>query len=290
VKALRVRLGGNVNRRRICGFRRVPDAATFSRRLKEFAGSGVLDRVLNGLVRQYQGEGLVGHICRDSTAIEARERPVNCKREVAPPRKRGRGRPRKGESRPEKKERRLARQLSMKSGAALREVEKQCSWGCKKNSQGNVMFWKGYKLHLDVTDWGLPVTAVVTGASVHDSQVALPMEKVTERRVQHLYRVMDSAYDAPEIRGYIQGRQRVALIEPNRRRRETVPGLDPAHQERYKVRTVVERTYSHLKDSLIPAKLYVRGYAKVKFHLFCGVVCLAAIKILQHFILPSLQN
>jgi hypothetical protein len=55
------------------------------------------------------------------------------------------------------------------------------------------MFWKGYKLHLDVTDWGLPVTAVVTGASVHDSQVALPMEKVTERRVQHLYSVMDSA-------------------------------------------------------------------------------------------------
>ena len=141
VKALRVRLGGDVNLRRICGFRRVPDAATFSRRLKEFAGSGVLDRVLNGLVRQYQGEGLVGHICRDSTAIEARERPVNCKREVAPPRKRGRGRPRKGESRPEKKERRLARQLSMKSGAALREVEKQCSWGCKNNSQGNVMLW-----------------------------------------------------------------------------------------------------------------------------------------------------
>ena len=68
------------------------------------------------------------------------------------------------------------------------------------------MFWKGYKLHLDVTDWGLPVTAVVTGASVHDSQVALPMEKVTERRVQHLYSVMDSTYDAPKIRGYIQGR------------------------------------------------------------------------------------
>ena len=49
----------DANLRRICGFRRVADAATFSRRLKECAGSGVLDRVLNGLVRQYQGEGLV---------------------------------------------------------------------------------------------------------------------------------------------------------------------------------------------------------------------------------------
>ena len=83
VKALRVRLGGNVNLRRICGFHRVTDAATFSRRLKEFAGSGVLDRVLKGLVRRYQGEAPVGHISRDSTAIEAREWPVNRKREVA---------------------------------------------------------------------------------------------------------------------------------------------------------------------------------------------------------------
>jgi hypothetical protein len=39
-----------------------------------------------------------------------------------------------------------------------------------KNSQGNVSFWMGYKLHLGVTDLGIPVTAVVTGANVHDSQ------------------------------------------------------------------------------------------------------------------------
>jgi hypothetical protein len=47
-----------------------------------------------------------------------------------------------------------------------------------------------------VTDIGLPVTAIVTGANVHDSQAAIPMEKLTEKKVQHLYSLMDAAYDA----------------------------------------------------------------------------------------------
>ena len=38
---------------------------------------------------------LVGHIARDATAIEAREKPVKTKRSPSPKRKRGR--PRKGE-------------------------------------------------------------------------------------------------------------------------------------------------------------------------------------------------
>jgi len=48
----------------------------------------------------------------------------------------------------------------MKPGKALNT---DCAWGCKKNSLGNVSFWKGYKLHLDVTEMGIPVTAILTG-------------------------------------------------------------------------------------------------------------------------------
>ena len=84
--------------------------------------------------------------------------------------KRKRGRPRKGEVR-QKEPTRLRRQLSMKSGKAFRELNSNCAWGCKKNSQGKVQAWKGYKLHLDVTDMGIPTAALVTGADVHDSQV-----------------------------------------------------------------------------------------------------------------------
>jgi hypothetical protein len=63
--------------------------------------------------------------------------------------------------------------------------------------------------------------------------------------------------------------------------------LDPAKQERYKIRTVVERAYSHLKDRLIPQSLFVKGNAKVSFVLMMGVISLAALKYLQYFSTPS---
>ena len=44
--------------------------------------------------------------------------------------------------------------------------------GAKTNSQGHEQYWRGYKLHLDVADGQLPISAVLTSASVHDSQVA----------------------------------------------------------------------------------------------------------------------
>jgi transposase len=285
------RLQSDSSLRRICGFTYIPSAATFSRRMKEFADHHILEQILYQIVREYHSEQLVGHISRDSTAIVAREKPVNKKKDVAIQNKskRKRGRPRKGESRPEKQKKRLVRQVAMTSGRALKELDTACAWGCKKNSRGNVQFWKGYKLHLDVTDTGIPVTAVVTGANVHDSQTAIPMEKLTERNVTHLYSLMDAAYDAPEIRGYIGARGRVALIDHNKRRKDSREPMDPAMKHRFRIRSTVERSNAHLKDWLLPSKLMVRGHKKVTFCMMAGVVCLAAIKILQHGILPALE-
>ena len=285
------RLRSDSSLRRICGFSNVPSASTFSRRLKIFSDQHIMEQTLYKMVRKYHEGRLVGHISRDSTAIEAREKPANKKKNVVNQNKpkRRRGRPRKGESRPVKQKKRLFRQLSMSCGKALKELDRACAWGCKKNSQGNIQFWKGYKLHLDVTDTGIPVTAVVTGANVHDSQTAIPMEKLTERNVTHLYSLMDAAYDAPEIRDYIGRRGRVALIDHNKRRKDSREHMDPAMKQRFRIRTTVERSNSHLKDWLLPSKLMVRGHKKVTFCIMTGVVCLAAIKILQHFILPALQ-
>jgi IS5 family transposase len=177
----------------------------------------------------------------------------------------------------------------MKPRKALKELDTDCTWGCKKNSQGNASFWKGYKLHLDVTDLGIPVTAVITGANVHDSQVAIPMEKLTERKITFLYSVMDSAYDATPIATYVSGKGRMPLIDPNKRRGGAQRVFTPAQKERFKIRTTVERANAHLKDWLVPAQIFVRGVRKVSFQLMCGVLCLAAIKILQYFILPAEQ-
>ena len=62
--------------------------------------------------------------------------------------------------------------------------------------------WIGYKLHLDVADGDIPVSAMITSASVHDSQVAVPLIQMSSDRVTYLYDLADSAYDAPHIKGY----------------------------------------------------------------------------------------
>ena len=36
-------------------------------------------------------------------------------------------------------------------------------------------YWSGYKLHLDVADGQIPISAVLTSAHVHASQVAIPL-------------------------------------------------------------------------------------------------------------------
>jgi hypothetical protein len=46
-------------------------------------------------------------------------------------------------------------------------------------------------------------TAVVTGANVQDSHLAIPMEQLTETKVPFCYSLMDSAYDAKAIDGFM---------------------------------------------------------------------------------------
>jgi hypothetical protein len=88
-----------------------------------------------------------------------------------------------------------------------------------------VHFWKGCKLHLDVTDIGIPVAAAVTGANVHDSQVAIPLKKLTERNVTHLYSLMPPMMRRTSA-AILKGRAAVAPIDRNKRRKATCHPMD----------------------------------------------------------------
>jgi hypothetical protein len=123
---------------------------------------------------------------------------------------------------------------------------------------------------------------VITGANVHDGGLAIAMEKLTEQKVTFCYSLMDSGYDAKTISGFIHGRERVSITDPNKRKDENRPPLYPAKRERYKTRATAERANSHLKDNLIPEALYVKGYTKVSFALMASVFCLAVLKYLQY--------
>jgi len=167
-------------------------------------------------------------------------------------------------------------------------MNKSCAWGAKKNSQGNMSYWKGYKLHLDVTDLGIPVTALITGANVHDSQLAIPMEQLTGTKISWRYSLMDAGYDADSIISFIESQNRIPLIDQNKRRKQRRPDFTDSEKKRYAVRSTVERANAFLKDWLIPERMCVRGYKKVSFFLMCAVVNLATIKLLQYYILPEL--
>jgi len=116
--------------RRLCGWQRageVPSESTFSRAFAAFAASGLPSRLHEALIKETHADRLVGHISRDSTAIEAREKPAQSDRPAPAERpKRKRGRPRKGEVRPAEPPRRIERQRSMSVTAMLAELPRNC--------------------------------------------------------------------------------------------------------------------------------------------------------------------
>jgi hypothetical protein len=122
------------------------------------------------LIKEHLGTELIGHISRDGTAIEAREKPVKTPLAAALPiaGKTRRGRPKKGEVR-EAKLKRIGRQLTQTLKEMLAQLPTACDRSTKCNAQGYKNSWNGYKLHLDTADCGVPVSALLTSASAHDS-------------------------------------------------------------------------------------------------------------------------
>jgi hypothetical protein len=112
-----------------------------------------------------------------------------------------------------------------------------------------VNFWRGCKLHLPVADGGVPVAALLTSASLHDSQAAIPMMQKCAQRVKSLCDLADSADDAADIRSFSQGPGHVPVIDANWRRKADAPEMDPVSKVRYRERSTVERCNSDLKDN-----------------------------------------
>jgi hypothetical protein len=65
---------------------------------------------------------------------------------------------------------------------------------------------------------------------VHDSQLAIQMEKMTEGKIFFCYSLMDAAYDSSVIDRFIRSWERIPIINSNNRGNETRAPLDPAKQ------------------------------------------------------------
>ena len=135
--------------RRICGWEhvwQVPHESCFSRAFNEFARMELPQFVHEALIRETQRDRLIGHIARDSTAIEARERfpespapapaqePDSPKAKRKPTGKKGKRGPHKRHIGGKPKaalpdDTRLARQRDMKLEEMLAELPRGCDIG-----------------------------------------------------------------------------------------------------------------------------------------------------------------
>jgi hypothetical protein len=289
------RLESDPTIRRLCGWERredVPSESTFSRAFDEFAQSRLPERVHEALIEQHLGDQIVGHISRDSTAISAREKPAR-KPVAEEKRTKKRGRPKKGEEQP-KEPTRLEKQMAGQTlPEMLDDLPRACNVGCKRNSKGHASSWTGYKLHIDAADGGIPISCVITSASVHDSQVAIPLAEITHERVISLYDLMDSAYDAPQIKAHSSALGHVPIIDPNPRGKDKKEALEAeakrrkeanyrlAEDKRYNERSNVERVNGRIKDEFGARMIRVRGHAKVMAHLMFGIVVLTVDQMMK---------
>ena len=348
-------LAGDRALRRLCGWekaRDVPSEATFSRAFAEFAESGLPARIHEALIAATYRDRMVGHISRDSTAIEGREKPesrskteaatlapepttleraadrqqkapsppepavlpktavapgnedvVAAGSSVAAPAKRKRGRPRKHpapETEASPPDRRLVRQGSMTLCEMLADLPKDCDVGAKRNAKGHSEHWTGYKLHLDVADGDISVSFILTSASLHDSQAAIPLMTLTSDRVVYFYDLMDSAYDALQIYDASRKLNHVPIIERNPRRdaelRQQIADDEKARKRlsfpmpeelRYNQRSSAERFNGNIKDNCGARSIRVRGHAKVLCHLGFGILGIAATQIIRMLTPPE---
>jgi hypothetical protein len=274
----------------ICGWRyphNIPSEAKFSRVYGELAHSRIADKTHQAFIEEYLSDTLFFYSSTDSTAIDVREKPL--KKEKVLKVKKKRGRKRHDDPTPvvPKELSVCNQQLTMDSTIQmLNGISTFTDIGRKINAKGNGYAWIGGKLHLGVVDGDIPITAIYTCASVHDSQVAIPVINETTRRVDYLYDLCDKAYDSEPIIAFSKARGHTPIIDVNPRNCEETKiaiegdnllikmGFHTSMNNHYNHRSSVERVNSYLKDSFGCKHIYVKGASKVASHLMFGVLAL----------------
>ena len=135
-RALIEELGARPKMRRLCGFDMpgdVPGESTFSRAFRTFAENRTAQQIFERFTgRTFDGVP-VHHESIDATAIHSWEKAAAEK--------------------PEKpEESRLDTQPDRTADENEAELPKVCDWGTKRNSKGVRETWRGYKLHVAVSD------------------------------------------------------------------------------------------------------------------------------------------
>ncbi len=275
----------------MCGWRYpndIPSESKFSRVFKELTDLKIAEKTHERFIEEYLSDTIFFYNASDSTKIPLREKPVKQEKVEKPKKKRGR--PKKGETREPIEPSKLQKQKEM---ATTREmlslVSTDCGVGVKQNSKGNKEVWIGGKLHLSVVDGDIPITAIYSGANVHDSSLALPLIKETSKKVTYLYDLQDAGYDADIIRDFSklhnhrpiidinpknskELKEKIELNKSEKQKHEQLNLTLSSDIHHYNQRSSVERVNAYLKDNFGCNKIYYQGAAKVASVLAFGVL------------------
>ena len=276
----------------LCGWRYsndIPSESKFSRVFKEFSEIGLAAKTHDKFISEYLSDIIFFYNASDATKIPLREKAIK-QGKVEPKIKHKRGRPKKGEIREPIKPTILNQQKEMQTTQEMLSlISTECGVGIKQNSKGNREVWIGGKLHISAVDGDIPITAIYSGANVHDSSVALPLIQETSKKVNYFYDLQDAGYDADIIRDFSQKQGHRPIIDSNPKNSQALKdkiqlikdekekfaffGLPESSDiHHYNQRSMVERINKYLKDDFGCDKIYYQGATKVASVLAFGIL------------------
>jgi hypothetical protein len=278
----------------ICGWEahsKIPSESKFSRAFHEFAEASLPDKVHQALIHEAYKDKIIGHLCNDSTPLVGREKPLKKEGTVKERKKLANDRyvrEQRGELSRRKK------QMHQTLSEMVSDLPVKCDIGMKRNAQGIPFVWKGYKLHAAINDFGIPVSAILTSASLHDCEVGIPLIAKSSNVVGNFYDLMDSAYDVSEIKEYSNFLGHIPLIDSharsttekiekeNERKRKGLLKAYTAEDRRYRERFSKERFNGVFKEYYGGRNIQYKGPIKVFCHSMFGVLAYTATTLISH--------
>lgn len=260
--------------RAICGFdsrsSKIPSESAFSREFAQLSALNIGDKIHAYMVKAHCSDKLYEYGAIDSSAISVAESAVAA-------------------NKPEAinvpfndKKYTVKDQLNQQNKDILALLSTVCNFGCKKDSKGYKYTWKGYKLHVVVNEFGVPLVSLVTSASVNDMMCAVPLIRETDEAADVLYYLGDKGYDAAAIHEELKKLGKVGLIDFNKRGNPNdVRGFTPQQKSRYGNRSFAESCFSTLKMQYLPAYILFRGVEKVKCLLNLALSVITAAQIIK---------
>jgi len=157
--------------------------------------------------------------------------------------------------------------------------DRDAGWCVKTNTEGNVKFVWGYKVHIlaDAT-WELPIAIDISPGNVNDVRKAAPLlqqARYTNSKFHPDYVIADAGYSSDPLRRLIRRQYRAEpIIDPNASHKKAFARTNktPEWKEIYNKRTSIERLNGRLKAHRRLNSVRVRGRFKVRIHAMMSII------------------